>query len=165
MFNCWGGSSRLMTCMCWHMNQPHVSLPIKLLYFWITRRDVWVFFFFSPGGFGSNEGNNTFGRFGPNGGVFSRRWAALSHLYKIIRVSPLKEWWRAFFKIRQLCNPRMNTVQGQMLQHLEEVLGATGDLETLALHGEAKLCINNTQCLKNQVKCLCSGEMSTFCTH
>lgn len=69
----------------------------------------------------------------------------LSHLYKIIQVSLLKEWWWVFFidKIRQLCNPRINTVQGQVLQQLEEVLGATGDLETLALHAEAKHCINN----------------------
>lgn len=30
------------------------------------------------------------------------------------------------------CYPRINTLQGQVLQHLEVVLGATGGLKTLA---------------------------------
>lgn len=81
---------------------------------------------------------------GPNGEAYSRRWPAGSHLYKIVQVSLLKESWWVFF--RRYGQPQNEQRSGASAS--EEVLGATGDLETLALHGEAKHCINNTQCLK-----------------
>lgn len=42
------------------MNQPHVSLPVKLL-IELPVSQGGMFGFFFTGGFGSNVGNNTFG--------------------------------------------------------------------------------------------------------